>query len=993
MPDLQAPGDGKIVVAATFVAEPLLPGLSFVLNKAGLALSVYFSPYHQVFQQLLSSTSQLATNEGGINVVLVRIEDFVREVGNIEEARSLVERTLRELSDALSQYTRRAKVPTVLGVLPKSAGAPRTLSPDIDAASAKLVAHARSLHGVAVLSEQEIELVSSGEHYDPVGDELAHMPFTEEHYSSLALAIARKVHALVVPSHKVLVLDCDDTLWRGVVGEDGVEGIMIPQAFAKLQGFAAEIQAKGALICLVSKNAERDVLDVFETRPDMVLKLEQIVAHRINWEAKSRNIASLARALNLGLDSFVYMDDSPVECARMRAELPQVVTLQIPPEHEIEEFLSRLWTFDKIGVTTEDTRRTSMYRENAARQELEESATDIVEFIASLGVIIDIGPPENEEWPRIAQLTQRTNQFNFTTVRRTESDLRALPTAGSIVLRVKVRDRFGDYGLVGLVVADAAVDALVVDTLLLSCRVLGRGVEHAILRMLGEIASARALPFVFLPFVYTPKNEPAYAFAESIASSFRTEEGDRVLYRIPVVEASSMAHRPGHDPAAVIEARKSEENKNSTSDKSSLNSSRSERYTTLARELASGRDVVRAMRARGARRRTLPGEAKKPATEIENKLLALWQELLGIDGLGVEDDYFALGGTSLLAARLFAEIAHRFSVKLPLTTILESPTVSTLSRHLEPHRIDRAQSLIELRRGGPRNFFFVHDGDGETLLYLNLARRMPNDLAVFGIEPRRREGVPLAHTFIEDMAAFYVEALRKKQPHGPYLLGGMCAGGVIAHEMAVQLVRLGEKVELVALLDAATPQAPKLQGRITKQRLERLGQAFADGTNSKRFPMMRAVSVAGTISRKLISALTWEILHRGRQWSVRARFGILHNLLARQREWPRFVPGLSVRQIYDSAEASYVPKPLSGVTVLLVRACASDAADTPYREIYDDETLGWDAITDNLKLIDVEGGHSSMLQEPFVDSLAAALMPHLTRKPASTYARLVEMAK
>jgi FkbH-like protein len=991
MTNLQATGDPKIAIAATFVAEPLLPGLSFVLNAAGLALSIHFSPYHQVFQELLSSTSLLATNEGGINVVLVRIEDFVREVGDVEEARPLVNRTLRELSDALSQYARRVKVPTVLGVLPTSAGASRILVPDIDAASAKLIAHARSLHGVAVLSEQEIELMSTGEHYDSVGDELAHMPFTEEHYSSLALAIARKAHALIVPAHKVLVLDCDDTLWRGIVGEDGVDGISIPTTFAKVQRFAAEIQAKGALICLASKNVESDVLEVFEKRSDMILKLEQIVAHRINWEAKSRNVASLARVLNLGLDSFVYIDDSPVECARMRAELPQVVTLQIPPDHEIEKFLSHLWTFDKIAVTTEDTRRTNMYRENAARQELEESTTDIAEFIASLGVIIDIGPPDDEEWQRLAQLTQRTNQFNFTTVRRTEPEMRALPTAGSTVLRVKVRDRFGDYGLVGLVVADAAADALVVDTLLLSCRVLGRGVEHAILRMLGEVASERALPYVFLPFDYTPKNEPAHAFAESVAASFCTQEGDRLVYRIPVAEACSIAHRPGYDPAAVIEARKSEDRKNFTSDTSLLHTSRSERYTNLARELVSGRDVVRAMRTRGARRRTLLGEPEKPATDTERKLLALWQEFLGIDGLGVEDDYFALGGTSLLAARLFAEIAHRFGVKLRLTAILESPTVRTLSRHLEPQRIDHAGSLIELRRGGPRNFFFVHDGDGETLLYLNLARRMPSNLAVFGIEPRRREGVPLAHTSIEDMAAFYIEAMRKKQPRGPYLFGGMCAGGVIAYEMAVQLVRLGEKVELVALLDAATPQAPKLQGRITKQRLGRLGQAFADGTKSKQPPITRALSVASVISRKFVSALIWEILHRGRQLSMRARFRILRNLLARQWEWPRFVPGLSVRQIYDSAEAFYLPKSLSGVTVLLVRARASDAVDTPYLEIYDDETLGWGAIADNLKIVDAEGGHSSMLQEPFVDSLALTLMPYLTHKPKSIYARLVEM--
>ena len=148
-----------------------------------------------------------------------------------------------------------------------------------------------------------------------------------------------------------------------------------------------------------------------------------------------------------------------------------------------------LWTFDTISVTDEDARRTRMYRENAARQELEQSTTDIAEFIESLQVVTDIASPEEIEWPRVAQLTQRTNQFNFTTTRRTDPEMRALSGRGSTVLRVKVRDRFGDYGIVGLVVVDAVADALIVDTLLLSCRVLGRGVEHAILRRLGELAS------------------------------------------------------------------------------------------------------------------------------------------------------------------------------------------------------------------------------------------------------------------------------------------------------------------------------------------------------------------------------------------------------------------------------------------------------------------------------------------------------------------------
>jgi FkbH-like protein len=986
-----ARGDAAIAITASFTAEPIMPALQLSLQEAGIALDVRFAPYHQVFQQLLSSTSLLATNAGGVDVVLVRIEDFVRDVDNVEEARILVRRTIEEFSDALSHHACRVDVPTVLAILPPSPSASTALIPDLEAAGADVVARARMLPGIVLLLPEEVNLVSTDNRYDSLSNELAHVPFTEEHYASLALAIARKVHALRVPAIKVLVLDCDETLWRGVVGEDGVDGITIPPALARVQQFARDVQARGVLVCLVSKNAERDVLDVFERRSDMVLRLEHIVAHRINWESKPGNVAALARILNLGLDAFAFLDDNPVECALMQAELPQVVTLQLPPENEIESFLCRLWIFDKINVTDEDVRRTHMYRENAARQEFEKATTDIAEFIASLKIVVDIAQPEESEWPRVAQLVQRTNQFNFTTVRRNESEMRGLLSYGNVVLRVKVRDRFGDYGLVGLVVANTGGQSLMVDTLLLSCRVLGRGVEHAILHRLGDLALERDLKYVDLPYLPTPKNEPAHVFAESVAASFRSQEGDRILYRIPVAHARVIAHRPGHDPAAIDEARKSEELKGSVSN-SSLSTSvyvkeRSQRYATLARTLLSGHDVLQAVRACGARARALSREPASPATDAERKLLALWQELLGIDGLGVEDDYFALGGTSLVAARLFAEIGRRFGVRLPLTTILESPTVRALSRHLEREQMGRFGALIVLKRGGPRNFFLVHDGDGETLLYLNLARRMPEDLTVIGIEPHRVERVPLAHTRIEDMAACYIEEMRKRQPFGPYLLGGMCAGGVIAYEMASQLVHAGERVELVALLDAAAPRAPKIPGRVTKQRFRRLAQLFTHARDTGRSTFASSLSIAIAASQKLVNALAWEITHRVTLWSVHARFRLLQQLLPRQWLWPSYLPELSVRQIYDSAEVLYKPKSFSTTTVVLLRARAGEGNDTPYREIYADETFGWGSITHALTVVDVDGGHSSMLQDPFVGSLVVALTPHLIHQSKPTCTR------
>ena len=663
----------SVAIAATFTAEPLQPGLEYLYREAGLQLNLRFAPYHQVLQELISGSGTLSTNQKGVNVLLVRFEDFVREISDPTNACAVIDRTAGELAEALSGFVRRCKVPTVLAVLPASPAVQGGLLAAIDAANRRLTAHAANLPGLSQLLPGDVDQVSAGERYDAESDDLGHIPFTEAHYSALALALTRKVHALLVPDRKVLVLDCDNTLWRGVVGEDGVEGISIPEAFVSLQAFAVKVQAEGVLICLASKNSERDVLEVFETRPEMILKLEQVVAHRINWESKPQNIVALAEALNLGLESFVFIDDNPVECGLMRAELP--------PEDQIESFLSHLWVFDKVAVTEEDKRRTKLYKEDAARKELEQATSNIIDFVSSLKVNVDIGFPDEAEWLRLSQLTQRTNQFNFTTVRRTEAELRALggfgPEQRGSVLRVKVSDRFGDYGLVGLIVYRTMSNALEVDTFLLSCRVLGRGVEHTILRHLGSLAKQARLSLVRVPLIRSARNEPAWAFAESVAYQFKSKEGDQEIYCIPTDEALAIQHRPGHDPEAVIKARDSDTKKPVMQAGSADVSGR---YTTLSQKLLTGQDVLAAVASASARKRTLPGEPVAASNETERRMLALWRGVLGIPDLGIDDDYTAAGGTSLAAARLFALITQRFGVRLPLTTILEHSTVRTLAR-------------------------------------------------------------------------------------------------------------------------------------------------------------------------------------------------------------------------------------------------------------------------------------------------------------------------
>jgi FkbH-like protein len=966
-----------IVVCATFVAEPLLDPLRLILGVAGLETGVTFAPYNQVFQQLLTPGSELSRNAAGVNVLLVRFEDFARDQADPADARRSIERCETELADALARFAKQMTGTLILCVPPASRAALTVNGAVIESANQSLLAAASRLTGVSVLEAAAIDARIGSEKFDVLRDELAHIPYSAEYYSALALALARRVHALRVPAAKVLALDCDNTLWRGIVGEDGVEGLQLSPPYLAVQEFAVRLQANGVLICLVSKNTESDVLDVFERRRDMRLDLGHIVAHRVNWLPKPANLTSLAAELNLGLDAFVFLDDNPVECGQMRAELPQVTTLQLPAENLIGDFLANLWVFDKLTTTAEDANRTRMYRENSARRAFESDVTDIGQFMAALELKIDIAAPAEEEWPRIEQLTQRTNQFNFTTLRQSAVQLKTAVAAGAWVLRVRVSDRFGDYGLVGAMMARREAKCLMVENLMLSCRVLGRGVEHAMLRQIGEIAASAGLDFVCLPFNPTARNEPARAFADSVAERFAERGPGGTLYRIPTSDAKAISHRPGHDPVEVIEARRSDEKKAAVKPASMPAVDRSGAYSRIALDLTSGESVVKFVADRNRHRRTLAIDPVPPTTDMESRLLEIWQRVLGLEEIGIDDDYFALGGTSLQSVSLFAEIHREFGLQLKLTGVVEAPTVRAMARLLASTSVQGQRTLVCLRPGGLRNVFLVHDGLGETLLYLNLAKRMPAGTAVYGIEPKRLPGIPLAHGSIEDMARHYADEIRKIQPHGPYLLGGMCAGGVIAYAMAVCLKEAGESVESVIILDGATPQAIKRGGRATSARLSRLQEDLASYQGQGVSALARRGSVLLKIVRKGLNVLRYEAYSFLLRRSTGVRFWLIRRLLRSGRPWPAFLPEMTVQQIYSELEARYRPSELTDVTVFLVRASLGEAEDTPYREVYRDEDFGWRRVAHRLELLDVIGGHSSMLQERHIDSLASVLVQKL----------------
>ena len=395
-----------------------------------------------------------------------------------------LKRNIQDFCVALRSFMNQTTVPLVLCLCPRTpvAETDAELKAALNDAEEALLSEAGRIANVHTISSAALLRYRVNDYYDPHSHHAGHIPYTPECYAAIGTAVVRTVFNLKRDPFKVIVLDCDNTLWKGVCGEDGPLGIEVTPPYRALQEFMIGQMNAGMLLCLCSKNNEKDVLDVFDQRTDMLLKREHLASWRINWNSKSENIKSLANELNLGLDSFIFIDDNPVDCADVKIKCPAVLTLQLPRNAELfSSFLDHIWAFDHTGSTEEDQNRTRMYQENTKRQQYLEKSFSLKDFIKGLQLRVEITEATEDQLGRVSQQTFRTNQFNFTTIRRSESEIKNfLQREQAICLVVRVVDRFGDYGLVGVLMYEAKADLYKVDTLLLSCRVLGRGVEHAL---------------------------------------------------------------------------------------------------------------------------------------------------------------------------------------------------------------------------------------------------------------------------------------------------------------------------------------------------------------------------------------------------------------------------------------------------------------------------------------------------------------------------------
>ncbi len=363
-------------------------------------------------------------------------------------------------------------------------------------------------------------------------------------------SLAAEIAALFGKSKKCLVLDLDNTLWGGVIGDDGITGIQLGaghpngEAFQNFQQYVKALKDRGVLLAVASKNEEENAFAPFREHTDMVLKESDVSCFIANWEPKDGNLIKIADQLNIGLDSLVFFDDNPAERALVRASLPDVTVLEVPDDPALYvRCLDGANLFDTVSITDEDRLRSDYFQSEGARTKLEHTTANYADYLTQLKMQAVAGPIHEGNLPRVTQLINKTNQFNLTTRRMTETDVRRVAnTPQWYTATTRLIDRFGDNGLISVVIGKINADELSIDTWLMSCRVLKRGVEVMELARLLAFCRTRSLTRIRGFYVPTPKNKLVENHYAELGFRQGSVDGERVSWTLDISDEIHLTH-------------------------------------------------------------------------------------------------------------------------------------------------------------------------------------------------------------------------------------------------------------------------------------------------------------------------------------------------------------------------------------------------------------------------------------------------------------------
>jgi FkbH-like protein len=525
----------RVAIVRSFTLEPVIPLLRAAAFCFRLDIQVHVGDYNAYMQEILDRNSSLYSFNPDTAIVAARTADIAPELWHdystlaTADVPAVMERVLGQLEQAAVAFRERSNAALVLHTLEQPTRAAfGVLDSQLETSQADAIQTlnreirrmARHLPGVYVLDydalvarhgrllwEDERKLFSVG------------LPIAARQLIHLANEWLRLLVPLSGRVAKALVVDLDNTLWGGVIGEDGMTGIKLGAdypgvVYRTLQKAILEVSRKGILLAICSKNNPEDALQALEKHPGMLLRPSDFSAMRINWNEKAQSLREIAAELNIGLDSVAFLDDNPFEREQVRCALPEVLVLDVPEDPmQYAAAVRDYAAFQRLTLSLEDRQRTGFYAEQRERAQVEQSFQSKEDFFRYLQQQAEVAPVQPSTLARVSQLTQKTNQFNLTTRRYTEpqlAEMAGLP--GCQLLAMRVRDRFGDLGLVGVAITRDQEDSCEIDTFLLSCRVIGRSLETALLSAVAKSAAARGrwrLVGFFLP---TRKNAPAKDF-------------------------------------------------------------------------------------------------------------------------------------------------------------------------------------------------------------------------------------------------------------------------------------------------------------------------------------------------------------------------------------------------------------------------------------------------------------------------------------------------
>lgn len=682
---------GNILVTSTFAASYAVDTAAHLLAALGWDTGISFEWQDQLAIALPNHRYRMVDRHIEMHASVVRPSDA--QSGDPDY--SSVLRLAGILADGADQNLVRSGIPMYVFLYSEGGHLPQSLMREIRGAL-------RGAMGCSCVSRPKYESATdASEGYGHRTSQESVPAHETRLQTQLGFTIVRRYFGHSMRSIKAVAVDCDNTLWRGVCAEDGADGVVLSESCLALQQMLSQQAETGRLVCLVSKNREEDVLEVFRRRTDMVLSPDKITAIRINWSSKSENLRSLSRQLNVGLDSFVFIDDNHVECAEVRAELPEVQTLTMPQDEvEAFRFLANIWAFDQPEESTRfDAKRTAFYKTNAKREQLRSGATSLSQFLRELDLVIRVRHAGSDDVARIAQLSQRTNQFSTTVVRRVADEVhKLLADPGTAVHVADVADKFGDYGTVGVIVTKAGQYCWHCRSFMLSCRALGRGVEHRMLASLATEALSQGAGTIVVESVETDRNTPARNFLDSCRPAEKSKNTVGVTeYLYSARALSTLSYEQclaEQEKSATVEAQDSVPLSSSAAEDHTQSReahiARTRMLERIAMELNTPERLMAEVRKHYFRPRSdIPSAVATfvpPETEVEVVLAGVWADVLYTDNPGKHDRFTDLGGDSMKAALAVEQLSDRLGHEFDLTEFL-SNTLEELANAV-PHQPD-----------------------------------------------------------------------------------------------------------------------------------------------------------------------------------------------------------------------------------------------------------------------------------------------------------------